>query len=97
LRREETDPFLPQIGEVEQLISGSGWKLKSFLQLIWECALRGVEANELLWEDLDTLNRTVRIRPRKRGKPRTLRISEKCLQMLRRLPRTSAKIFGNSH
>jgi len=96
LGREETDPFLPQISEVEQLISGSGWKLKSFLQLIWECALRSVEANELPWEDLDTVNRTVRIRPRKRGKPRTLRISEKCLQMIMRLPHTSAKVFGKS-
>jgi len=97
LSREENDPFLPQISEVEQLISGSGWKLKPFLQLIWECALRGIEANELLWEHVDTLNRTVRIRPRKRGKPRTLRISEKCLQMLMTLPRTDSKVFGKSH
>jgi hypothetical protein len=32
LGREEADPFLPQISEVEQLICGSGWKLKPFLQ-----------------------------------------------------------------
>ena len=96
MSREEKDPFLPQISEVSEIISGSGWKLKAFLQLIWECALRGIEANELLWEEVDQVNRTIRIRPRKRGTPRTLRISEKCLQMLMALPRNSPKVFGNS-
>jgi len=96
MSREEKDPFLPQISEVDQAISASGWKLRAFLQLIWECALRGIEANELLWEELDQVSRTVRIRPRKRGNPRTLRISEKCLRMLMALPRNSPKVFGNS-
>jgi integrase len=93
---EEIDPFLPQPSEVEQMICGMGWKLKPFLQVMWECALRGIEVNSLLWEEVDTVNRTVRIRPRKRGKPRTLRISEKCLRMLMVLPRNSEKVFGNS-
>ncbi len=63
---------------------------------MWESALRSIEVNSLTWDDVDTVNRTVRIRPRKRGKPRTLRISEKCLQMLMVLPRNSEKVFGNS-
>lgn len=53
LSREEKDPFLPQISEVDELINGAGWKLKVFLQLIWECGLRSIEANELLWEEVD--------------------------------------------
>jgi integrase len=96
MSREEKDPFLPQISEVNELVSGSGWKLKAFLQLIWECALRSIEANELLWEEVDQVSRTIRIRPRKRGTPRTLRITEKCLRMLMALPRNSPKVFGSS-
>ena len=31
ITREDIDPFLPQVKEVEELINGSGWLLKPFL------------------------------------------------------------------
>ena len=96
ITREDIDPFLPQVKEVEELINGSGWLLKPFLQLVWECALRTKEANQLEWTDIDEVTRTVRIKSTKRGKPRTLTFSMACLNLLKSLPRTTTRVFGDS-
>src|SRR3990170_1107999 len=96
ITREDIDPFLPQVKEVEELINGSGWLLKPFLQLVWECALRTKEANQLEWTDIDEVARIVRIRSTKRGKPRSLMLSIACLNLLKSLPHTTIRVFGES-
>jgi integrase len=96
ISRETIDTFLSQASEVATFINSSGWLMKPFLQLIWECSLRSTEANNLEWTSVDEVKRTIRIRSTKRGKPRTLGFSEACLNLLKSLPHTSTRVFGDS-
>lgn len=88
-------PFIPTEQEIGALISGSGKKTATFLQLLKETAMRCGEAKRLKWTDIDfeksiaTLNN-----PEKGSNPRMWKISAKLSAMLNNLPRESQKLFG---
>jgi integrase len=95
-RVERKFPFIPTEEEIDTLISGSGKKTATFLQLLKETAMRCGEAKRLQWIDVDFERRTLRLNsPEKGSNPRMWRISPKLSAMLNALPRKSDKIFGN--
>jgi len=89
--------YVPKASELDVLIAGSGWKTGAFLQLLKEVGARTIEAARLKWQDVDAEKKLVTISsPAKHGKPRTLRISEKCRDMLMRQPKNSDYVFGEN-
>jgi integrase len=80
-------PFIPQETEIDQLIAGCSPRMACFLQLLKETGIRPGEAWRLLWTDVDTATRTVRVAPEKRSKPRIFHISAKLAAMLENLPK----------
>jgi len=84
-------PFLPTLDEASSLIAGSSRKVSAFLQLLLETGARCGEAWRLTWTDFDFERCMVTITPEKGGKPRTLRISQKLIAMLKGLPTLSAE------
>jgi integrase len=93
-QEEEKLPFIPQEKEIDELISGSGKRLATFLQLLKETGIRTIEARKAEWTDIDTERKTIRIRPAKGSNPRILPITDKLIGMLNRLPKKTNKIFN---
>lgn len=59
--------------------------------------MRPGEATQLQWTDLDSVSHSLRLNsPEKGSNPRIWRISTKLIKMLKNLPRTSTRIFGDS-
>ncbi len=88
-------PFIPTEKEIDALIAACGKKLSAFLQLAKETGARSGELQNLRWIDLEAERKTLRITAEKNSNPRILKISSKCLGMLRALPKTSKRIFRN--
>ena len=86
-------PFIPTEKEVDQLIAGCSHKVATFLQLLKETGMRPGEAWNLKWIDLDFANNTVRVTPEKNSNPRILKISNKLISMINRLPKNSEYVF----
>lgn len=94
--RNQKMPFIPTEAELDALISGTGKKLSTFLQLLKETAMRCGEAKRLQWIDLDFEKNIVRLNdPEKGSNPRMWKISQKLAGMLNALPRESPRIFGD--
>jgi len=91
----EQIPFIPTEKEIDTLIAGCGKKTATYLQLLKETGMRSGEATNLKWIDIDFERGTVRITPEKHSKPRILRLSKKCIAMIKHLPKTSEKMFGD--
>jgi integrase len=90
-------PFIPNEQEIDCLISGTGKKTATFLQLLKETAMRSGEAKRLLWTDIDLEKNTVILNdPEKGSNPRIWKASQKLIAMLNMLPRESMKVFGES-
>jgi integrase len=89
-------PFIPLEKEIDALISGSGPKTATFLQLLKETAMRCGEAKRIEWTDIDfekgiiTLNN-----PEKGSNARMRKVSSKLMGMISLLQRESQRIFGN--
>ncbi len=92
-RRVDKLPFLPNEGEIDQLIGGCSKRVGSFLQFLKETGARAGEAWAVKWTDLDLEQRTVRITPEKNSNPRQLRLSPRLVEMLGTLPRDSLKVW----
>ncbi|MEM2147998.1 MAG: site-specific integrase [Candidatus Bathyarchaeia archaeon] len=92
-KRDRKLPFIPTETEIDQLISSCTKRTAAFLQLLKETGARCGEACKLKWTDLDTENGTIRITPEKGSNPRILKISNKLINMLNNLPKTSPTIF----
>ena len=90
-------PFIPTEADIDQLIAGCGKKMSAFLQLLKETAIRAGEAWKLQWTDIDYEKRTVRITPEKGSNPRIFKVSQKLLDMLSTLPKSSQFVFGKYH
>lgn len=82
-------PFIPTERELDDLIAGCGPKTATFLQLLKETGMRAGEAHNLRWEDIDFKTGTVRVTPEKGSEPRIFRLSQKLINMLVNLRRTS--------
>jgi integrase len=88
-------PFIPTEQEIDALISGSGKKTATFLQLLKETAMRCGEAKRLQWTDIDFEKNIVTLNcPEKGSNPRMWKISAKLSAMLNNLPRESQRLFG---
>jgi len=93
-RRIRKLPFIPTETEIDQLIAGCGKKMSVFLQTLKETGARAGEVWKLKWTDVDCESRAMRITAEKGSDPRILRISQKLLDMLSALPKTSVYVFG---
>jgi len=90
-------PFIPTQEELNTLISGTGKKTSTFLQLLMETAMRAGEGKSLLWTDIDFEKRLITLnQPEKGGNPRIWKVSPKLIAMLNALPRKNLKVFGDS-
>jgi integrase len=89
-------PFIPTEAELNALISGCGVKTSTFLLLLKETAMRSGEAKRLEWVNVDTEKNLVTLNdPEKNSNPRMWRVSSELIEMLKMLPKTSTKVFGD--
>lgn len=87
-------PWIPQEREIDDLIAGCGLTMAILLQFLKETGTRRLEAWQLRWEELDFESKTVNITTRKGGTPRILKISDKLIGMLNKLPRETERVFN---
>jgi len=89
-------PFIPLEKEIDSLISGSGPKMSTFLQLLKDTAMRCGEAKRLEWTDIDFEKSIITLNnPEKGSKARMWKANAKLMGMLSLMPRESSKVFGN--
>ena len=94
-KHTRTLPFIPTEAEIDSMISASGQKTATFLQVLKETAMRAGEACSLQWTDLDVEHNLINLRkPEKGSNPRIFRASKKLISMIGRLKRDSDRIFG---
>jgi integrase len=90
-------PFIPQQSELNTLIAGCSPRMACFLELLKQTGMRPGEAWQLLWTDIDTVTRTVRITPEKGSNPRIFHISAKLIAMLESQPRNHGeRVFSTA-
>jgi integrase len=96
-RAIEKLPFIPTEGEIDYLIAACGPKTSTFVQLLKETGARCGEAWQLEWIHIDSETKTVRITPEKHSNPRMLKISQRLIERLADLPKTSKYVFGGTN
>ena len=97
-KRIELLPFMPTENEMDELISGLSQRWATFLQLMKETAFRCGEAWTLSWDDIDFKSRLVSVRhPEKGSQSRTLRVSQRLVDMLNILSRDSSCVFHEAY
>jgi integrase/ribosomal protein L37AE/L43A len=96
-RAIEKLPFIPTEGEIDYLIAACGPKTSTFVQLLKETGARCGEAWQLEWTHIDSETKTVRITPEKHSNPRMLKISQRLIERLADLPKTSKYVFGGTN
>ncbi len=90
-------PFIPTEKEINMLISSSGKKTATFLQLLKETAMRAGEANRLKWTNIDFERRTITLNdPEKNSQPRIFKVNSELIAMLKALPKINLQVFANS-
>ncbi len=90
-------PFIPLEKEIDELIACVGRKMAVILQTLKETGARIGEALKIEWNDVDTEKRMIAINhPEKHGSTRVVKISDKPIAMLNRLPRDRVMVFGTS-
>jgi len=95
-RIQQKIPFIPTETEINTLISGTGKKTATFLQLLKETAMRSGEAKRLQWTDVDFEKHLITLNePEKGSNPRIWRVSTELIAMINNLPRKSEKVFGS--
>jgi integrase/predicted RNA-binding Zn-ribbon protein involved in translation (DUF1610 family) len=88
-------PFIPTEEELDALITISGKKLATMLQILKETGARLGEAFTLEWTDIDFERYTLRINhPEKGSNPRILPITKRLAGMISILPKKGPRIFG---
>jgi integrase/recombinase XerD len=87
-------PFIPTEADIDQLISGSGRILATFLQFLKETGARCGEVARLKWSDIDFERKIVRITPEKGSRARVLPISRKLIDMLNNHSKQTEKVFA---
>jgi integrase len=90
-------PFIPTEQEIDALVSGSGKKTATFLQLLKITAMRCGEAKRLEWINIDFEKNIVTLNlPEKNSEPRMWKVDPKLISMLNAAPKVSPKVFGES-
>jgi integrase len=89
-------PFIPTTEEVNDLVAGCPVVLATYLQLIYETAMRSGEASALLWVDVDFERKLITCNsPEKNSDPRIFsNITGKLWNMLNALPRKGDFVFA---
>jgi integrase len=96
-RKTESLPFIPLESEIDTLISGTGKKTSTLLQLLKETGMRCGEAWNSKWTDIDYERNTISVNaPEKRSKSRVLKISNCLIAMLNRMQKNSTYIFHSA-
>jgi integrase len=81
-------PYVPLESQLDQIIASSGPRYSAFWQMEKETGARVGEACKIKWDDINEDNKTIRINePEKRSNSRTVKVSEKTIAMLKRVPR----------
>jgi integrase len=89
-------PFVPTEQEIDALISASGKKLSTFLQLLKETAMRRGEAKRLEWINIDSERNTITLNePEKHSNPRIWKVTPQLIAQLSALPKSDSKVFGD--
>lgn len=82
---------------LDQLIAGCGKRTATLLQVLKVTGARIGEAAKLQWTDVDSKNLTISINnPEKGSRPRMWKVTPELICMLKMLPETSTKVFGDS-
>jgi len=88
--------FIPTEQEIDALINSSR-ALAPLLQTLKETGMRIGEAYNVEWKDIDTEHRTITVNhPEKGSLPRILRVSQKCIDMIKTTPKTVNKPFARN-
>jgi integrase len=88
-------PFILSEREIDAVISGCSKQLATFLQVLKETGARRGEVFNISWNDVDFIQKTVRIVPEKGSNARVIRMSEKLIGMLHNLPKTqNGRLWG---
>lgn len=96
-RQEETLPFIPEMKELDALISGArSRRLTAYLQTLKETFADPTEALRLRWIDING-NSIIINGPVRGHNARQLPVSNKLLAMLNGLPKDSELIFPTSY
>jgi integrase len=96
-RQEETLPFIPEMKELDNLISGArSRRLTAYLQTLKETFADPTEALRLRWIDINANSITIN-GPVRGHNPRQLPVSNKLLAMLNGLPHDSELIFPTTY
>jgi integrase len=91
-KREEKLPYVPRENEIDQLISGCGFRLASFLQLLKESGCRPREAWMLKQTDFDIPQQVCYINsPAKGSNPRVFKMSSKLTSMISRMMKINSE------
>jgi len=87
-------PYIPPEEHLDQLIACLSQMMAALVQTLKETAARPIEALRIEWDDLDIANKKLRINhPAKGSNSRIRPISERLLNMLLSLPRSSKQVF----
>jgi integrase len=90
-------PFIPLEKEIDEFIASTGRKMSVLLQCLKESAARIGEALRIEWTVIDFEKRIISINhPEKHSNVRGVKVSEKMMAMLGRLPRTENRVFTTS-
>lgn len=85
---EPAEPFIPMESELDQLIAASGKITGTFLQILKDTGARCGEVKQSEWTDINTESKTISINhPEKGSHTRTIRVSDKCIAMIKALTR----------
>jgi integrase len=96
-KQEETIPFIPEEGELDQLVAAArSRRMAAYLQCLKETFADPGEGLRIEWIDVSA--RSVKINhPVKGHRPRELEVSGKLIAMLNSLPHTSDRIFDTTY
>jgi integrase len=90
-------PFIPLEKEIDEFIACTGKKMSALLQCLKETGARIGEALRIDWIDIDFEKHVININhPEKHGNVRGVKVSDKLIAMLYRLPRAGGKVFTTS-
>lgn len=93
-RRVEKLPHVPAEKDIEQLIGGLSRRLGTIVLFIKETGARKGEMWGVRWSDIDSEKCRVLITcPEKNSRPRAVRVSQRLMGLMCKLPRTSDYVF----
>jgi integrase len=90
-------PWIPFEKDINTLIHACSRKISVFLQVLKESGARSGEVFKLKWRDVDLERKFININdPEKGSLPRQVKISDKLVSMIEKLPRQGEKLWGKT-